>query len=134
MSAPLDVRSDKAQGRATLVFRLTVLLLCVTASITTWFIVQLKPSSTSAGLWVAALLITPYAAMLVWLMARRRRRQSVEAWCVLAVLMAMAGLYILADAIYIHPDPQSAIAVLVVPVLQLIMFVLGALFIRWRKA
>jgi len=52
-------------------------------------------------------------------------------WCIAAVLVAGAGLYVLVDAIYLHPDPQSAIAVVRAPVLQLVVFLLAAP-LAWR--
>jgi hypothetical protein len=52
-------------------------------------------------------------------------------WYVAAVVVALGGLYVLADAIYWHPDAQGAIAVVLAPVLQGIAFLIAAPLAWW---
>jgi hypothetical protein len=38
------------------------------------------------------------------------------------IITVAAGMYVLIDIRYLHPDPQGPIAILIVPVLQLIIY------------
>lgn len=62
--------------------------------------------------------IAPYLLLIGIILIARTRNES--AWAALAgtLIVSGIGLYILIDAIYIHPDPQAGLAVLVIPWLQ----------------
>lgn len=120
----------KAGGGA---LRLTLALQCVAVGVTLWCIVALRPSSTGAYAFAVAWLILPHAAMAALLFSLWRRAKPLLPWCIAAVLVAAAGLYVLVDAIYVHPDPQGAIAVLLTPVLQGIAFLLAAPLAWWSS-
>jgi heme/copper-type cytochrome/quinol oxidase subunit 3 len=59
------------------------------------------------------------------------QRKTVLPWCIVVVLVAAGGIYVLMDAIYLHPDPQSAIAVVLTPMLQGIVFLIAAPLAWW---
>lgn len=75
------------------------------------FVVALRPDGAGATAFLAAWLTAPHAALALLLRALWRRGKPLLAWCVTAILVAVAGIAILADAIVWHPDAQSAIGV-----------------------
>ncbi|EXI73651.1 MAG TPA: hypothetical protein PK440_12270 [Candidatus Accumulibacter phosphatis] len=52
-------------------------------------------------------------------------------WCVAVGLVVVGGLYPLTDAILWRPDAQSAIGVVLTPVLQGVAFLLAAPLAWW---
>jgi hypothetical protein len=109
----------------------TLALLGVAACVTLFFVVKLQPSSVGAFAFAAVWLTLPHAAMAALLLALQRRGKPLLPWCIAAALVAVLGLYVLVDAIYLHPDAQSAIAVVIAPVLQGIVFLLAAPLAWW---
>ena len=109
----------------------TLALLGVAACITLYFVVELQPSSMGAFAFAAVWLTVPHAALAALLFALQRRGKPLLPWCIAAALVAALGLYVLVDAIYLHPDAQSAIAVVLAPVLQGIVFLLAAPLAWW---
>ena len=71
------------------------------------------------------------AALAVLLLAQQHRGKPLLPWCGAAVLVALGGLYVLADTIFWHPDAQGAIAVVPTPVLQGIAFLIAAPLAWW---
>ncbi len=95
------------------------------------FVVALRPDGAGATAFLAAWLTAPHAALALLLRALWRRGKPLLAWCVTAILVAVAGIAILADAIVWHPDAQSAIGVVLAPIFQGIAFILAAPVAWW---
>lgn len=93
-------------------------ILALAASISLWFVNVLKPTSLGAAAFIGAWLILPYAALALMLMFFSRERASSIANVAVAALAAAGGLLFLTEVIFLHPDPQSGIAVLLTPVYQ----------------
>ena len=106
--------------------RLTLVTLFAAVSISLFFVIKLQPSSTGAFAFLAVWLTFPYAAMAVLLLALKRKSKPILPWCVAAVLVTLGGLYALVDTIYLNPDAQSAIGVVLTPVLQDIALLVAA--------
>lgn len=111
--------------------RLTLALLGVAVGVTLYFIIKLQPGSAGAFAFATVWLMLPYVAMAGWLLALQRRGKALLPWSVVAVLVALGGLYVMMDAIYFNPDPQSAIVVMLAPVLQGIAFFVLAPLAWW---
>lgn len=111
--------------------RLTLAVLAAAAGISLVFVVQLKPSGAGAFAFLTVWLALPHAAMAGLLLALRGRGKALLPWCVAVVLVSLGGLYVLLDAIHLHPDPQSAIGVVLTPVLQAIAFLIAAPLAWW---
>jgi hypothetical protein len=111
--------------------KLTLLLLLLAVCLTLWFIVKLQPSSAGAFGFAVVWLNIPYAVMAMLLFVLRRRGSALLPWCIAVVLVVAAGLGMFLDAIYWHPDPQSAIAVVVTPLVQGFIFLIGAPLAWW---
>jgi peptidoglycan/LPS O-acetylase OafA/YrhL len=116
-------------GRQTM--RLTLAALCVAACLSLFFVVKLQPTSAGAFAFLAVWLALPHAAMAVLLLALQRKGKPVLPWCIAVAVVVLGGLYVLVDAIYMHPDAQSAIGVVLTPVLQVIAFVIAAPLAWW---
>jgi hypothetical protein len=123
-----DEESAPAERRA---LRLTLAMLAAAVGISLVFVIQLKPSGTGAFAFLAVWLALPHAAMAGLLFALRRRGRSLLPWCVAAALVSLGGLYVLLDAIHLHPDAQSAIGVVLTPVVQGIAFLVAAPLAWW---
>lgn len=111
--------------------RLTLALLAMAACVTLYFIAKLQPSDASAFVFAAAWLTMPHAALVALLFVLQRKGKPLLPWCIVVVLVAAGGIYVLVDAIYLHPDPQSAIAVVLTPMLQGIVFLIAAPLAWW---
>lgn len=94
------------------------------------FVAKLKPNSTGAWLFFATWLCLPYAIMAIVLMIRQRRRQTGARQTVAVGIAVVAGVLMLADIIIWHPDAQGAIAVLMVPPIQFVLWVIMAFAIN----
>lgn len=116
-------------GRRSL--RLTLTLLGAAACATIFFLVALKPSNAGAFAFGAAWLTAPHMVLAGVLMVLRRRGTPLQPWCIAAALVTVAGLYMHVDAIWLHPDAQGAIAVMITPVLQGIAFLVVAPLAWW---
>jgi hypothetical protein len=111
--------------------RLTQAMLAAAAGISLVFVLQLKPSSAGAFFFLTVWLALPHAAMAGLLLALQRRGKTLLPWCMVAVFVTLGGLYILVDVIYLHPDAQGAIGVVLTPVLQGITFLIAAPLAWW---
>lgn len=85
-------------------------------------VIQLQPATAGAFAFLALWLALPLAGMAWLLQTLARRGTPAVPWCVVALLVTLGGLFVLADAIYWHPDPQSAIGVVLTPIYQTIAF------------
>lgn len=109
----------------------TLLLLLATAAVSLFFVIHLQPPGAGAFAFLALWLALPPAAMALLLRSLWRRGQPMAPWCVASALVALGGIGIVADAIYWHPDPQSAIGIVLTPVLQAIAFLIAAPLAWW---
>lgn len=94
------------------------IVLALASSISLVFVNVLKPTSLGAAAFLSAWLIVPYAVLAVTLLRSARERASKVANVIVAVLVAGGGLLFLADVIFLRPDPQGGIAVLLTPIYQ----------------
>ena len=97
---------------------ITFLLIALAACITVVFVKALKPANSGAFMFFAIWLILPYALMSAALILVRRKETTSGHRQVVAVMVSIGGILFMADAIFWHPDAQGAIAVLMIPVLQ----------------
>ncbi len=111
--------------------RLTLYGLLAAALASLGCVVALRPEGGGATAFLAVWLTAPLAALALLLRTLWRRGKPLLPWCVTAILVAVAGLAILADAIVWHPDAQSAIGVVLAPVFQGIVFILAAPVAWW---
>jgi cytochrome bd-type quinol oxidase subunit 2 len=86
---------------------------------TVWFVSALKPVSSDAFVSLTLWLVVPYAVMIAALTFLHRKRGTSSAGFVAAIVVSAGGILALTDVIYWHPDAQGAIAVLMIPILQL---------------
>ena len=124
-------------SRATL--RFTIVVLLVTSGITLLFVQYMKPSSNTAAAIMSIWLLLPnasWAAIFARTSCDPERARSLQ---LTAVGTSAAGVLFLTDVIFLHPDPQGAIAVFMTPMLQAILsaLVLVCLFLlsklrNWR--
>jgi hypothetical protein len=99
-----------------------------------WLVRALQPKGVSAGILLALWLIIPRAASAAWLsVARRSARQSTVAG-VVTTLVAAGATSLLIDAIYVHPDAQGAIAVVLMPIYEMAALVVLAPITAWLAA
>lgn len=110
---------------------LIILLLMITSSTTMWFVNALKPSSTGAFVFFAAWLFSPYILIIASLLSLHHKGKSTLHWYAATVVVTAGSILLLADTIYWHPDAQGAIAIIMVPMLQGIVFAFLLPLFRW---
>ena len=97
------------------------IVLAVAASISLVFVNILKPASLEAAAFLGAWLILPYAVLaLILMLPEKKDRASKVADVVVATLVAGGGLLFLVDILFLRPDPQGGIAVLLTPLYQIV--------------
>ena len=106
-------------------------ILAIAASATLAFVNVLKPNSFGATAFIATWLLLPYAALALGLVFFARERASAIGWLLVVAAVAGGGLLFLSYVIYIRPDPQGGIAVLLTPVYQAIGIGLLVPISRW---
>jgi hypothetical protein len=97
------------------VFALIALAACATVSLVS----ALKPVSTYAFLSLVLWLFAPYVIMTAALVLLHGKGKTSLRWGVAAMIVSAGGILALVDVIYWRPDAQGAIAVLMVPILQI---------------
>ena len=112
---------------------LTALLLAGSAIASLAFVPILKPTSTGAYLFLACWLLLPHALMTVALFFFHHRQRRTGWLCGAVAGVALAGVLLLCDIIFWHPDAQGAIAVVMTPLLQLLALAV-AVPVAWRLA
>jgi len=95
-------------------------ILGIAASMSLVFVNVLKPNSLGATAFIAAWLLSPYAALALGLRFFAKERASAIAYVVVTAIVAGSGLLFLTYVIFLHPDPQGGIAVLFTPIYQAI--------------
>lgn len=111
--------------------RLSFLALLVAMAISLAMVRALQPATLKAGLLFSGWLLLPYVLLAGIVALRSRDRAAVLANLATILLVAAAGLKLLADVIFFHPDPQGPIALLMVPMLQVAGIVLALPLLHW---
>jgi peptidoglycan/LPS O-acetylase OafA/YrhL len=125
----LEANSSTPKHRHAL--HLTLVVLLAAACISLSFVVKLQPSSVSALVFLSAWLTFPQLSMGALLLVLRHNGKPALPWCISVTLITLGGLYLLVDVIFLHPDPQSAIGVVLVPALQGVAFLIAAPLLWW---
>lgn len=99
-------------------FRLALSILVIAAIITVACVQALKPTSVGAFLFWATWLVAPIVMAGAALIFAKRANRLRTHWNLTAILMAISGVLYLADVIFLRPDAQGAVAVLMTPILQ----------------
>lgn len=114
--------------------RMALAVLVAAGAADIWFVRALQPSTVRAATLLAVWLLTPRAVSAAWLsVTRRSPRQSAVAGIV-TTLVAAGGTAMLIDAVYIHPDAQGAIAVVLTPIYEMAALVVLAPISAWLAA
>ena len=91
----------------------------IAAAATAALVWSLRPSSIGAYAFILTWTVAPYVVMGSVLLLRRRSGDApVWPWCLGVVAISAAGVYLMADVIVWNLDPQGAIAVFLIPLLQ----------------
>lgn len=112
---------------------LTAALLAGSAIATLAFVPILKPSSTGAYLFFSGWLLLPHLLMAAAMVVFQRRQRRTGWLCGFVAAIALAGVLLLCDIIFWHPDPQGGIAVVMTPLLQWLALAV-ALPLAWYLA
>jgi hypothetical protein len=95
-------------------------ILVIAASVSLVFVNVLRPNSLAAAAFIAAWLLLPYAALALGLVFFAKERGWAITYVAVIALVAAGGLIFLTDVIFLHPDPQGGIAVVLTPIYQAI--------------
>jgi len=106
-------------------------ILAIAAPVTLAFVHVLKPNSPGASAFIATWLLLPYAVLALGLAFFARERASAIGWVLVIAVVAGGGLLFLSYVIFIRPDPQGGIAVLLTPVYQAVGIGLLLPISRW---
>jgi hypothetical protein len=106
-----DGRTIKSVGYA---------LLAAAAFTSLAFVHVLKPTTVVAMIFVGGWLVLPYALLGFVFLLRATERRTIIADVAVSLVVSTAGLLFLIYIIFLSPDPQGAIAVLLTPVYQLL--------------
>lgn len=93
------------------------------------YIMQLSIKENVALLFFMVWLLAPYLIMGVVLTMHRESRYKILSDCIACCISVTIALAVLIDIKYIHPDPQGPIAILMVPIIQSVIFVLMTLIL-----
>lgn len=94
------------------------LVLAAAALTSLAFVQVLKPATHWATLFISGWLLLPHAGLALVLFFAAKERTSVIASVVVAAVVAGAGLLFLTAIVYLRPDSQGGIAVLLTPLYQ----------------
>jgi hypothetical protein len=98
------------------------------------FVQALKPTSLGAALLLAAWLLTPCIVSAAWLARVRASRAHSAAAGIVTTVVAAGGASWLIRTIYIRPDAQGPIAVVLTPIYQMAALAVGAPVSAWLAA
>ena len=112
-------------------FRSALIILMLAAVAHIACVQALKPTSVGAFLFWATWLVAPVVMAGTALIFAKRAGQSKAHWNLTAILMAVSGVLYLADVIFLRPDAQGAVAVLMAPILQTGVALLLLPTLRW---
>jgi hypothetical protein len=100
-------------------------ILLLGAGFTLYCLISLKINTITAWFIFGGLMFAPYvlAAIRSYLLNSQPSNRVLHLYPLLTAVVV--GMYILLDVIYIHPDPQGGIAVLMVPFVQFNIYLGG---------
>jgi len=98
------------------------MLVFITSSATVLFVKALKPSSSAAFAFFVIWLLLPYVAMIAVIISLHRQGKAALHCHAASFIVTAGGMLLLADIIYWHPDPQGALSVMMLPILQVVAF------------
>jgi hypothetical protein len=102
-------------------------IICIIASVMTVFIGlysmdQFAWAAVTFLIWA----ISPYL-LILFLVSRTKRSSMMKTFFILLLILAIGGVGILINVMFINPDPQSALAFIALPFYQLFIFMMIAL-------
>jgi hypothetical protein len=107
------------------------ILLAIAIGISLVFVYKLGPVSLGAWMVFAAVVSAPYLVLGICVALARDEPATQLANLLLIIVTTLAGLFLLTDIVFLHPDAQGAIAVVTMPILQLIGIGLLLWPLRW---
>jgi hypothetical protein len=113
---------------------LSFFLIGISACTTALFVSSLRPTTAAAFAFFALWLITPHLAMSAGILLLQQKGTALISWCVAAIIVSIGGVVFLTDAIFLQPDAQGAIAVLVAPLFQGVAFAVMLPLISWVRS
>jgi hypothetical protein len=105
-------------------------LLAAAAVVSLVFVHSLKPTSVKAATFFSIWLLLPYLILAIVLAIRAHMATEI-ADLIVTVLVVAGGLLFLTIVVFVRPDPQGGIAVLLTPVYQGIAMVILVPLSRW---
>ena len=96
----------------------TLLAIASTSLVTIYLVDLLKPTSVTAFALFSMWLLLPNVLLAWGLWRSARKRPSHPIWDGAALLVTLGGVVLVADPIFWHRDPQSAIAIMMTPLTQ----------------
>lgn len=106
-------------------------MMALSAFVSIWFVIIIKPTNINAFFFFASWLISPYLAMSAALIFLRPKDQPSRHWFVVATIVSAGGILLLSDVVFWHKDAQGAIAMLLVPIFQGVAFVVLLPLAMW---
>jgi hypothetical protein len=105
-------------------------LLAAAAVVSLVFVHSLKPTSVKAATFFSIWLLLPYLILTIVLTIRAHMATEI-ADLIVTILVVAGGLLFLTIVVFVRPDPQGGIAVLLTPVYQGIAMVILVPLSRW---
>ena len=115
-------------------FAYLVIIFAIAA--TFWFGIEAMEDRFSvSGLFLLLLLNVPYL-LGMWVLSRMKLPRTTLLVSVVMILLSLAGVFLIYDAFYLHPDAQSGLVFFTVPVYSfpVILLVTAIAFMMERKA
>lgn len=98
------------------------ILILITLFSTIFFVSALKPVSSLAFLFLTLWLLSPYILIIISIILLNLNNKATLHWYAVTFLVTAGSIFLLTDIIFWHPDPQGAIGVLLLPIIQSIAF------------
>ncbi len=123
--------STQASGARRRFRQFTWLAIASTSLLTIYLVSLLKPTSATALALFSMWLLLPNVLMAWGLWWGARNRPLHPIWDGAALLVTLGGVVLVADPIFWHRDPQSAIAIMMTPLTQAAAWVVLAPLCWW---
>ena len=102
-----------------------VLLACVIFVL--FFQIEAKFNKISSFIYSSIWLVIPYILSFVYIRFNKFEKPIEKTyWSLAAVIMSIAGTLFLVDCIFLNPDPQSGIAMMMTPIFQYVILAVFA--------
>ena len=96
--------------------KMTAYLVTLLAIVATfWLGIGAMEKVSLSGLFILLLVSIPYL-LGMWVLSRMKLHSTVIMVSVVMILLSLAGVYLIYDAFFLHPDPQSGLVFFTVPV------------------